>query len=298
MTFTSHVTVKNFIRRLHAFTTFGVVSMAACFFLAPQAAKAERVLIFGVVPQQSATRLAQVWVPFLEAFEARTGLTFKFTTAKDIPTFEACLAKRAYDVAYMNPYHYAVVHETAGYEAFAHQSDKKLKGVLVTRVDSDIEGLDDLQDQAIAFPSPAAFGASVLPRAELALQDIRIEPSYVKSHDSVYRGVALGLFPAGGGVVRTFGNIPDDLKAQLRIFHRTDAYTPHAFATAAELDPEIRAALVSAIADIHEPDVLGPLGMAGFQIADDRAWDDVRALQLTSTQTGMESGESASCHSD
>ncbi|MEP4339282.1 MAG: phosphate/phosphite/phosphonate ABC transporter substrate-binding protein, partial [Roseobacter sp.] len=196
-----------------------------------QAAMAEKVYSFGIVPQQSASRLAQVWVPILAQLEKETGYKLKFTTAKDIPTFETCLAGKAYDFAYMNPYHYTVVHETAGYEAFAHQADKKLKGILVARADAQPGDLAQLNQKAIAFPSPAAFGASVIPRAELTAQNIDFDPVYVKSHDSVYRAVALGLFPAGGGVMRTFNNLPDDLKSQLKIIYQTDAYTPHAFTT-------------------------------------------------------------------
>ena len=180
-------------------------SGAAFFILQGQAIAEAKVYSFGVVPQQSATRLAQVWIPFLEELERVSGHKLKFTTAKDIPTFEACLKAKAYDFAYMNPYHYTVFHETAGYEAFAHQSDKRLKGILVARKDSDIDDLSQLNNRTLAFPSPAAFGASVIPRAELSAKNITVEPSYVKSHDSVYRSVALGLFPAGGGVKRTFG---------------------------------------------------------------------------------------------
>lgn len=47
---------------------------------------------FGVVPQQSATRLARDWVPFLTAVSKRSGVDLRFATATDIPTFEACLA--------------------------------------------------------------------------------------------------------------------------------------------------------------------------------------------------------------
>lgn len=275
------------------------LSGAAAFFLSgvPQAS-AEKVYTFGVVPQQSATRLAQVWVPFLKELERQTGYKLKFTTAKDIPTFEACLSERAYDFAYMNPYHYTVVHQSAGYEAFAHQADKKLKGILVARADSSIEALTDLNGQKIAFPSPAAFGASVVPRAELSADQVDFEPLYVKSHDSVYRAVALGLVAAGGGVVRTFGNVPQDLQSQLRVFYKTAAYTPHAFAASANVDADARATLAEAMIALKDEALLGPLGMTGFVPAGNSTWDDVRALNLSSSQTQIASAGEETCHSN
>ena len=185
---------------------------------AAMAAEAEkRKVVFGIVPQQSASRLAEVWVPFLDYLSRTSGARVVFATAKDIPTFEACLVSGAYDVAYMNPYHYTVFHEAPGYTAFARQKKKRLRGLVVARKDSGVEDLRDLRGQAVAFPSPAAFGASVIPRAEMRSAGIAIRPLYVKSHDSVYRAVAAGLMTAGGGVLRTFGNIDPEIREQLRI---------------------------------------------------------------------------------
>ncbi|MCG8695640.1 MAG: phosphate/phosphite/phosphonate ABC transporter substrate-binding protein [Minwuiales bacterium] len=277
-----------------------VLAAALCLaFSMTLAARAEapRDLVFGIVPQQSATRLAQVWVPLLNHLSERTGHTISFATAKDIPTFEACLARGAYDFAYMNPYHYTVFHETAGYRAFARQSKKQLKGIMVARKDSAIGGVADLNGEKVAFPSPAAFGASVLPRAEMSASGIAIEPVYVKSHDSVYRAVAAGIFPAGGGVVRTFNNVDPAVRDQLKIIHQTDEYTPHAFAA----HRDVPAATADAVADVllqaaeRAPALLKPLGMKGFEKADDAGWDDVRALNLTRAETQIISGQAAQC---
>lgn len=295
-TFEVKVPLNNSRRRVAAKTL--LASAAVFLFSSDQSLASEKVYSFGVVPQQSATRLAQVWVPFLEALGRETGMKLVFTTAKDIPTFEACLAAKAYDFAYMNPYHYTVVHETAGYQAFAHQAEKKLTGLLVTRADSPIEDLKDLNKAEIAFPSPAAFGASVLPKAELKAQNVDFEPRYVKSHDSVYRAVALGLVPAGGGVVRTFGNIPQDLREQLRVFYKTGQYTPHAFASSPAVDPVDRGHVADAMLAMRNDGVLKPLGMSGFVSADDSSWDDIRALNLTSGQTEIATVGEQTCHSN
>ncbi|GGB49512.1 phosphate ABC transporter substrate-binding protein [Roseibium aquae] len=271
--------------------------LAACLQAISSLPARADTLFFGVVPQQSATRLAEMWVPFLNALEERTGLSITFATAKDIPTFELCLLEGAYDIAYMNPYHYVAFHDTSGYRAFAKQADKALKGVLVTRRDSGIQSLEDLNKAEVAFPSPAAFGASVLPRAEMAALGIEIEPVYVKSHDSVYRAVDIGLFPAGGGVLRTFESLPEDLKSRLHVFHETAAYTPHAFAAAPRVDPEVVDHLAEVMAGFDDTRILEGLAMKGVVRAGDDDWDDVRALNLSKEQTDIRSEGASQCHS-
>ena len=189
-----------------------------------------RVYTVGIVPQQSATRLARLWVPILNHLGEKAGISLRFATAPNIPTFEKRLASGEYDLAYMNPYHYTVFHRNPGYVAFAHAADKQIKGIVVVRRDSSIADLSELAGHKLAFPAPAAFAASVLPRAHLRNKGIAIEPVYVSSHDSVYRNVARGLYPAGGGVMRTFRSIDSAVSDQLRILWTTQGYTPHAFA--------------------------------------------------------------------
>lgn len=259
---------------------------------------ATKPIVFGIVPQQSATRLAQVWVPLIQHLSKTTGVEIKFATAKDIPTFEACLTQNAYDIAYMNPYHYTVFHQSVGYQAMAKQRDKKLKGVVVAKVGSDIENLADLDGKKVAFPSPAAFGASVIPRAEMSNQFISITPNYVKSHDSVYRSVALGLFPAGGGVSRTLNNLPKDIRAQLKIIYKTNGYTPHAFAASSSLGEDVKELITTNLIAIEDSALLQPLGMNGFERATNQDWNDVRALNLNSGQTEIVASGDPQCRLD
>ena len=281
-------------------SVFALASMVAAGAAnAESTAPSDATLSFGIVPQQSATRLAQVWVPFLDHLGAQTGLTFRFTTAKDIPAFEACLAKGAYDVAYMNPYHYTTFHDASGYRAIARQRDKRLKGLIVVRKGDTAARLSDLNGRKVAFPSPAAFGASVIPRAEMRASNIDITPVYVKSHDSVYRAVSAGLLPAGGGVQRTFNNIPADLRATLKVIYRTDGYTPHAFAAHPRVKRNVSERIVKALEEFESsaPKVLKPLGMKGFRRAANADWNDVRALNLKRAQTEVVVDGANACHS-
>ena len=254
-----------------------------CLAACPALVTAET-LTFGVVPQQSATKLVRLWSPVLSYLNQQTGYTLQFKTAPNIPEFEQRLAAGEYDIAYMNPYHYVVMHQDPGYLAIAKQKDKLIRGIIVVNKNSRYQTLQDLRNQKLAFPSPLAFAASILPRTELKRQKIKFSSRYVASHDSVYRAVALGLFPAGGGIERTFNNVDANVRNKLRILWTSKSYTPHAFAAHPRLDKQIVAKIQAAMIALEQTKrghhLLGHLNFKGIAAASDREWNDVRALNI------------------
>jgi phosphonate transport system substrate-binding protein len=239
---------------------------------------------FGIVPQQAASKLARLWVPLIDYLGRSAGVELKFRTAPDIPEFERRLASGDYDFAYMNPYHYTVFSREPGYRAFAKAKGQLLKGILVVGKDSPIRDPHELSGATLAFPAPAAFAASVLTRAYLTQEGIAFTPKFVSSHDSVYLAVARGLYPGGGGVVRTFDSLEPDVRHQLRILWTTKGYTPHAFAAHPRVPAQIVGRLAAAMVDMEQHEegraLLVPLSMNGFDAAADEDWDDVRALGI------------------
>lgn len=265
-----------------------IVIYIACFVNFAHADTAEtsntQPLVFGVVPQQSASKLARNWVPLLNSISKNSGIELKFATAPDIPTFEKRLADGVYDIAYMNPYHYAVLSKEVGFNALVHELGKKIKGIIVAQKNSEINKLEDLSMQTIAFPAPASFAATLIPKANLAQKNIRFESQYVNSHDAVYRNIVAGRFVAGGGIIRTFNALPQEYFDQLKIIWTSDGYTPHAIATHPRINDDIRQKLLNAFLDVEKclnnVELLSPLGMKGFMKASDEEWNDVRSLDI------------------
>jgi len=241
-------------------------------------------LTFGIVPQQSASRVAEDWGPLLAEISRRSGVALVFRTAPSIPAFEERLGQGEYDLAYMNPYHYVVFHTAKAYRAFAKEQDRKIKGILVVRKDSAYRKPADLAGKTVVFPAPAAFAASILPQAEFGRLNIAIEAKFVASHDSVYRAVASGLQEAGGGIQRTFEATPADVRDTLRVLSETPAYTPHAFAAHPRVSPEILSRILAAMTslggDVAGQRLLAPLAFKGISAAQDKEWNDIRALDI------------------
>jgi phosphonate transport system substrate-binding protein len=274
------------ISRVKASMLFAVgllVAWLASNAAAEQAAGPEPVT-FGVVPQQAASKLARLWVPVFDYLGRSAGLEIRFRTAPNIPEFERRVAAGEYDLAYMNPYHYTVFSEETGYRAFAKAKGQLLEGILVVRKDSPIQDPHELSGATLAFPAPAAFAASVLTRAYLTQEGIEFTPKFVSSHDSVYLTVARGLYPGGGGVVRTLNSLTPEVRDQLRVLWTTQGYTPHAFAAHPRVSPETVKRVAEAMTAMDQEEewraLLAPLGMDGFEAAQDSDWDDVRALGI------------------
>jgi len=240
---------------------------------------------FGVVPQQSASQLAEDWGPLLAEVGRRAGVTLVFHTTANIPLFEEHLGKKEYDFAYMNPYHYVVFHKAAGYLAYAKEKDRKIKGVIVVRKDSAYKHLQDLRGKEVAFPAPAAFAASIMTQAEFGRHTIAIKSKFVSSHDSVYRAVAAGLAEAGGGIPRTFEAMPAEIHDQLRVLVETPSFTPHAFAAQQRVPKAVVARVSAALLSLSDDEVGRTLLAAvsfknGMAAAQDRDWNDIRQLDI------------------
>ena len=268
-----------------------VISLPDAMATEVSQAEQHRPLVFGVVPQQSPSKLARKWLPLLKFISENTGVELKFATAPDIPTFEKRLAQGDYDIAYMNPYHYVVLSENNGFNALVHERDKAIKGIIVAVKASKLNQLDDLSNQTIAFPAPAAFAATLIPKAILTQKNINFESKFVDSHDEVYRNIAAGRFVAGGGIMQTFNALPDYFRKQLKIIWISQGYTPHAIATHPRVNDDVRKKLLAGFLAVEKSDrsaeLLSPLLMKGFIAARDEYWDDVRGLNIDLTLGGQ-----------
>lgn len=220
-------------------------------------AATQKVLKIGVVPQFSPKRIITIWSPIIEELEQRTGYKFQIIGTPSIPEFEKEYQKGTYDIAYMNPYHSVVANQMQGYEAVLHDGTKSLFGVLVVKKEDNIRDIKELDGEKLSFPAPNALGASLLMRTELkTVHNIEIEPVYVKTHTNSYLSVLEGKTRAGGGVMRTFNELGDDIKNQLRIFYETQKTPPHPIVIHPRVDKQTREAVVNALLEMGSDEEL------------------------------------------
>ena len=196
-----------------------------------------------VVPQRPPAETFAVWSPLLQQLGQVSKQCFVLRVAPSIPNFEAELRTGRADCVYMNPYHAVLAQRWRGYMPLIRDGSKPLRGLLVVRKDSPIRSIRELHGQAVAFPSPNAFAATLLPRVLLARQGITIQPVFENTHSNVYRSVALGMLPAGGGINNTLRRERPELREELRVLWQTPPFPSHPFACLPSLAPAKREAL-------------------------------------------------------
>lgn len=182
-----------------------------------------------IVPQSLTSDTFARWSPFLERLGHATGQCYDLRLSATIPEFERALLSGQADYAFANPYHEVMAKSKQGYLPLIRDDRTRLSGIVIVKKDSDIHKLSDLSGRQIAFPAPNSFAASLLIRAKLAQQGIKIVAKYVKTHANVFRAVAVGDAAAGGGVNITLDEEEPALREQLRILDRTASFAPHPF---------------------------------------------------------------------
>ncbi|WP_083232454.1 phosphate/phosphite/phosphonate ABC transporter substrate-binding protein [Endozoicomonas atrinae] len=207
----------------------GTGCILSCLFLSFSAmAESQRVYLFGVVPQFAVQQTVETWQPVLDELEIISGLQFQFHPSPSIPEFEKQFQEGKFDFAYMNPYHAIVASHEQGYIPLIRDLSRQLYGILVVRNDSSLQSVEELAGKTVAFPSPNALGAALIPRAEFSrTYRIQVNELYVKSHSSVYLNVLLGKASAGGGVQRTLSLQPRRIRDQLRVLYKTPRVASH-----------------------------------------------------------------------
>jgi phosphonate transport system substrate-binding protein len=239
---------------------------------------------FGIGPTQSATELAKHWLPIMQYLSQKSGVPLQFMTTKDIPAFQQQMRKGVYDFAYINPYNYLQDHKVSGYNAFAREKDGKLFGILVVKKGGSIQEVEQLNGLTVAFPTAAAIASTWLPLGMLKDKGVQVTPQYVNSMDSVYLSVAKGLFPAGGGELRTFGTIDPAVKNELQILWTSEGLPPFAFAAHPRVPKKILEKVQKAMSEMeHDAQGMALLkanNFKGIEVTDDSEYNDMRKLNI------------------
>ena len=113
---------------------------------------------------------------------------------------------------------------------------------------------------------------------------VMFNTKFVSSHESVYLNVEKGLYPAGGGIIRTFEMMDNSISKNLRILWTTPQFTPHAIATHPKLPHDIAKKVLNTFLKMSSDPVgqqkLKLIGFKGIDAASDSDWDDIRHLNI------------------
>ncbi|MHC8510252.1 MAG: phosphate/phosphite/phosphonate ABC transporter substrate-binding protein [Rhodospirillales bacterium] len=246
-------------------------------------------LIFGVAPQDSASRLAERWSGVVRNLASTAGRPARFATAKDSEIFLERLRKGGYDAAYVDPYMVGLLKGI--YEPVAKQvltddaAEAADYGVIVVHRNSAKRTLEDLKGVQIGFPGPYNFSSSILPRAHMTAVGIEHTPVWTRSDMSSLIAVARGVMKAGAAEISALRRLPDAMKRDLRIVWTTRPSDlcagmqnrPFAVVVRKDMKPGDRAQILSGLITLNKHS-RNAVGFKGFAPADAKTWEGLGNL--------------------
>ncbi len=215
---------------------------------------------FYVGPMHSVSDMYSAWTPVLDKVGKQLNLCFDLKVMTGIPSFEENIYAGKPDFAFMGPHHLLQSRISQGYIPIIADGKNQLSGIIVVRKDSGIKSIEDLNGKKMAFPVPNAIAASLLIRANLDQNYVKVIPEYVKTLGNVYRSVAMGDYIAGGGIINSLKREPEQLQNQLQILYETKKITPHPIAAHPRVPAQIRQAVARSFVQLgKDPSILEQL---------------------------------------
>lgn len=238
---------------------------------------------FGVLPLQSPTKLADMFLPLSEALGEALGRPVQFVTAPGFAQYMDRVEQRQYDLIYLNPLLYTQA-RTAGYRAVAKVAQEPFTGILVVRKDDPLQRLEPGKIRAgmrIGFPDPNAFAATVMTRQYMQDLGIAVDEHfdvyYFGSQDSALMALHSGLVDVIGTWRPSLRSMSRDVRHDLRVIAETPPQPQMPIAVRSDMPQEDVRRIVTALVNLVNTDqgrqVLKSLGFEdGFVRADDNEY--------------------------
>lgn len=229
----------------------------------------------------------EVWTLLIQELASFSKLELSPVFLESQLEFERALSKQEFDLAYVTPLQFIQNKERGQYTALAKPKSKPHRAILVTRKDSKIRSVRDLSEQAIVYPNPLNFAASLAPRASLQSLGFNIAPFFVADELEAFRTVLDGKFPAASATQHSFNALAPNEQSELRIIWDTPGFTPDAFVANSKVPFFSQTRLQRALVALSKSEVgrrLLPLINIsnGFEVAKNTDWRDVEAIDLDS----------------
>lgn len=219
----------------------------------------------GVLPDQSAQNLRQLYAPLLEYLRDTTKLEYTLLIPDDYAQLLAAFANREIDVAWFGGLTFAQAHACCAAQPLAMRDvDLRFTSYYLVRTGHPGQTVADLAGQRFAFGSRLSTSGHLMPRYFLTKAGIDVEHFfgtvvYSGAHDATAAMVRDGKADIGvvnAEIVETMFEDGRLSRDDVRVIETTPIYADYVWAVQADLDPATRNALLSALLalDIDKPD--------------------------------------------
>lgn len=241
-----------------------------------------------VHPLHNPARLMQAYQPLADYLNAELpGIHIEIEASRDYAEFERKIRARSPALLLPNPWQ-SLEAMKVGYSVLAMVGDADdFKGLFIVRRDSPIQSVADLRGRTVAYPSPTALAACIMPQWYLHTQGLdvntQIKNQYVGSQESAIMNAYLG--PGVVGVTwpppwRAFAKAYPDKAAQLKVIWQTPPLLNNTLMARDDVPPSLRARIIELLLGLPtRPQgraILEGMETARFHAASNADYDEVR----------------------
>lgn len=243
---------------------------------------------FAVHPLHNPQKLMEAYQPLINHInQDLDGVRIELEASRDYQVYEAKIEQREPAFILPNPWQTLVAMQK-GYNVIAMAGDADdFKGIFIVRKDANILVPKDLIGKTVAYPSPTALAAAIMPQyflhqAGLSINN-DIQNSYVGSQESSIMNVYLGSAAAGATWPppwRAFVKDHPQEAAQLKVIWQTEPLLNNSVMVRDDVPPDLAEQVTKHLLNLHKSDqgqrVLGFMETEQFYAADNSRYDLVR----------------------
>jgi phosphonate transport system substrate-binding protein len=241
-----------------------------------------------VHPLHNPTKLMQAYQPLVEYLNSQiNGVRFDLEASRDYANFEEKFRQRKSEFLLPNPWQTLEAMKVGYHVVVMAGEAQDFKGLFVVRRDSKVRQPADLRGKAVAYPSPTALAACIMPQYFLHGYGINIrtelENRYVGSQESAIMNAYLGKTAVGvtwPPPWRAFQKEHPREAAELKVIWETESLINNSVMVRDDVPPklaqQVRALLLGLAGSAQGMAILAGMETASFSPASDADYDVVR----------------------
>jgi phosphonate transport system substrate-binding protein len=247
-----------------------------------------QVYSFNVLPHRSVALTAQYWNPILGYVAEKSGVELELKLNKTSQENTAKAETGLYDFIYTNHF-FTPERDRLGYRVIARPAGPGIRGQIVVPVDSPVRKLSDLEDKAVAFPTPDGFTGYWVPMDAILNAGVHVKPTFTGNAEATIGMLRRGEVSAAGVNSTVLENFARRTGYTYRVLWSSPFYNDLCIMASPRVPKDkvaaVRAALVGMAQDpkgrrilASGAELLKISDPSGFVVADNRDYDSYRAF--------------------
>ena len=239
-----------------------------------------------MLPRYSPEEIMKRITPLADYLTRKTGLTITPVISRDFKEYTLRLRRGNITIGYENPYIYTLVsqeHEAIA-KAVKGKSGDRFRGIIITRIDSNIVEIGDLKGKTVSIVSKTSAGGFLSQKATLQKYGFNLDKDLelIEALDNKQENVLLSVYygDVDAGFIRESAlHIADNYLApgQIKVIKRTEWLPNWALSVNKKIAPVIRQSIKKALLELQNSDtVLKALKIKRFKKVTDAEYNIVR----------------------